>query len=89
MRCAGHGSRRSERTLQRRLKAEGHTFAALLDEVRETLAKRYLLEPSLATSEVAFLLGYSEPSAFHRAFKRWAGESPTEYRRRHAPSPAR
>jgi AraC-like DNA-binding protein len=73
----------SERTLQRRLKAEGHTFAELLDDVRAALARRYLTEPTLAASEVGFLLGYSEPSSFHRAFKRWAGESPIEFRRRY------
>ena len=72
----------SERTMQRRLKAEGTTFAALVDEVRTDLAKMYLADDKLAVFEVAFLLGYSEPSAFNRAFKRWLGTSPTEYRQR-------
>ncbi len=72
----------SERTLQRRLKDEGTTFAALVDEVRTDLAKMYLADDKLAVFEVAFLLGYSEPSAFNRAFKRWLGTSPSEYRQR-------
>jgi AraC-like DNA-binding protein len=70
----------SERTLQRRLKDEGTTFAALVDEVRTDLAKMYLADEKLAIYEVAFLLGYSEPSAFNRAFKRWLGKTPSEYR---------
>jgi AraC-like DNA-binding protein len=71
----------TERTLQRRLQDEGTTFAALLDEVRRDLGRMYLSDPKLAIFEVAFLLGYSEPSAFNRAFRRWTGESPSEFRR--------
>nr|AQQ75042.1 hypothetical protein [uncultured bacterium] len=71
----------SERTLQRRLQEEGTSFADLLDEVRRDLARMYLADPKLAVFEVAFLLGYSEPSAFNRAFKRWTGQSPSEFRR--------
>ena len=70
----------SERTLQRRLKDEGVTFAALVDEVRPDLARMYLADPKLAIFEVAFLLGYSEPSAFNRAFRRWTGTSPSDFR---------
>ncbi|HVK77274.1 MAG TPA: helix-turn-helix transcriptional regulator [Kofleriaceae bacterium] len=72
----------SERTLQRRLKDEGTTFAVLVDEVRTDLARMYLADDRLAVYEVAFLLGFSEPSAFNRAFKRWLGTSPREYRQR-------
>jgi AraC-like DNA-binding protein len=72
----------SERSLQRHLKAEGHTFAELLEGVRQELARSYLRDPALSVSEVAFLLGYSEPSSFHRAFKRWEGEGPSEFRTR-------
>lgn len=72
----------SERTLQRRLQDEGTTFAQLLDEVREGLARMYLPDSTLAVFEVAFLLGYSEPSAFNRAFRRWTGLSPSEFRRK-------
>jgi AraC-like DNA-binding protein len=74
----------SERTLQRRLSSEGGSFAALLDGVRQELAKRYLDDPNLAVSEVTFMLGYAEPSSFHRAFKRWTGKSPQEFRRQRA-----
>jgi AraC-like DNA-binding protein len=70
----------SERTLQRKLAAEGTTFDALVDRLREELARRYLTDERLAIAEVAFLLGYSEPSAFHRAFKRWTGTTPGELR---------
>ena len=71
----------SERTLQRRLQDEATTFAQLLDEVRQALARMYLGDAALAVFEVAFLLGYSEPSAFNRAFRRWTGASPSEFRR--------
>jgi len=71
----------SERTLQRRLQDEGVTFAVLLDDVRADLGRMYLADPKLAIFEVAFLLGYSEPSAFNRAFRRWTGTSPSDFRR--------
>jgi AraC-like DNA-binding protein len=71
----------SERTLQRRLQKENTTFAALVDEVRRELARAYLRDDRLAIFEVAFLLGFSEPSAFNRAFRRWTGKSPREHRR--------
>jgi len=71
----------SERTLQRRLQEEGTTFVELLEEVRFGLSRLYLDDPQLAVFEVAFLLGYSEPSAFNRAFRRWTGGSPSEFRR--------
>lgn len=72
----------SERTLQRRLREEGRSFADVLDGVRRELAVRYLADPQLAIYEVAFLLGYSDPSSFHRAFRRWTGEGPQEFRTR-------
>ena len=71
----------SERTLQRKLADEGASFDAILDDVRKELALRYLADRKLAIAEVAFLLGYSEPSPFHRAFKRWTGKTPSEARR--------
>jgi AraC-like DNA-binding protein len=71
----------SARTLRRRLQEEGTAFQDLLDETRCELARRYLLEERLAPGEVAFLLGFSEPSAFHRAFKRWTGQTPLTYRK--------
>lgn len=72
----------SERTLQRRLREEGTTYAAIVDECRRELALRHVADPSLPLAEVAFLLGYSETSAFHRAFRRWTGATPSEARRR-------
>jgi len=70
----------SVRTLARRLAEEDTSHKALLDELRSDLARRYLSDAGLAISEVAFLLGFSEPSAFHRAFKRWTGQTPRQFR---------
>jgi len=70
----------SERTLQRRLASEGSTFNGLLEEARRTIAFSYLSDRKLAAYEVSFLLGYAEPSTFFRAFKRWTGKTPQEYR---------
>lgn len=71
----------SERSLQRRLRDEGTGFAPLLDAVRHELALRWVGEGRLALGEVAYLLGFSEPSAFHRAFRRWTGTTPQAMRR--------
>jgi AraC-like DNA-binding protein len=71
----------SPRTLRRRLQEEGTTFQDILDETRCELAKRHLGDERIALGEVAFRLGFSEPSAFHRAFKRWTGQTPLAYRR--------
>jgi AraC-like DNA-binding protein len=68
--------RMSERSLQRRLESEGTRFAKLADEVRKELALRYIADRRLALGEVAYLLGFAEPSPFHRAFKRWTGMTP-------------
>ena len=70
----------SERTLQRRLQSEGTTFNALLEDSRRSIAFSYLADRKLAAYEVSFLLGYSEPATFFRAFKRWTGKTPQEYR---------
>ena len=70
----------SERTLRRRLDDEGTSFRELLDETRAELARGYLRNKDIALSEVAFLLGFSEASAFHRAFRRWCGQTPVQYR---------
>jgi AraC-like DNA-binding protein len=74
----------SPRTLQRRLKDEGVLFNDLLDAMRFRAAKSYLAQGDIAGSEVAFLLGFAEQSSFNHAFKRWAGQTPTEYRRQTA-----
>lgn len=66
----------SRQTLYRKLKAEGVTFAAVLDDLRRQLAAHYLDGRKVSVNETAYLLGFSEPSAFSRAFKRWTGASP-------------
>ena len=70
----------SSRKLQRQLKIAGTTFSALLNEVRQDLAQKYLRKEDTSMTEIAFLLGFSESSAFSRAFRRWMGVSPTAYR---------
>lgn len=69
----------SARTLQRRLSDEGTSLQSELDEVRRQQAL-YFLEGGTAIAELSWLLGYAEPSAFHRAFKRWTGTSPEAWR---------
>lgn len=69
-------------TLRRRLSAEGADFSSLLDQVRIHLAQRYLADPSHPISDIASLLGYSEQSAFNRAFKRWFQCTPAAYRQK-------
>jgi len=72
----------SERTLQRRLGDEGTSFQQLLDDTRRVLAEQYLAQPDLALLEIAYLLGFADPSNFFRAFKRWFAMTPGEYRAR-------
>jgi AraC-like DNA-binding protein len=72
----------SPRTLQRRLAEERTSYQALVREVREDLAREYLTESLLSISEIAFLLGFSDVSTFHRAFRRWTRQTPLAYRRR-------
>ena len=74
----------SVRTLARRLSDLGVSFAQILDELRHDLALRYLRDPNLSLSQIAFLLGYSELSAFSHAFRRWTKTTPGEWRTRHA-----
>jgi AraC-like DNA-binding protein len=75
----------SGRALQRQLKEEGTTFRAIIERVREQVAKRYLADTHLTATDVAMLLDYSDAASFHRAFKRWTGMAPGEYRRSLAP----
>jgi AraC-like DNA-binding protein len=71
----------SVRSLQRRLKEARTTFRTLLEAVRKDLAATYVRDPDIELGEVAFLLGFSDQSAFSRAFKRWTGCSPSEARK--------
>ena len=70
----------SPRTLQRRLARGNMSFQDLLEQTRQEAAERYLRNLSLSIAEVSYLLGYSEPSALHRAFKRWRGLTPQAFR---------
>ena len=72
----------SQRTLARSLSAEGSTFSEVLESLRRDLADRYLADRDLSISEVAWLLGYQEVSAFTHAFRRWTGRSPRYVRAR-------
>jgi AraC-like DNA-binding protein len=72
----------SVRSLQRRLSAAGTSYQEVLDSTRRDGASRYLDDRTLSIGEVAYLLGYSEPAAFHRAFRRWNGTTPQEFRLR-------
>ena len=66
----------SRQTLFRKLKAEGVTFEQVLDELRHQMALYYLNGKKASVNQTAYLLGFSEPAAFSRAFKRWTGSSP-------------
>ena len=68
------------RTLQRRLAAAGTSFAALVDRARRATAEHHLRDRALPIAEVSFLLGFADPSNFHRAFRRWTGTTPAAYR---------
>jgi AraC-like DNA-binding protein len=70
----------STRTLQRRLAGAGASFTEVSEGVRTELAKEYLSDRGVRISEVAFLLGFSEQSSFHRAFRRWTGVAPGRWR---------
>jgi len=72
----------SPRNLQRRLAAEGTSFKEILNEARVSLARSYIQEGRLPVTEIAFVLGFADISAFSRAFKRWTGMSPRDYARR-------
>ena len=72
----------SVRSLQLRLEEEGATFRGLLRQARETLALSYLKQKRCSITEIAYLVGFSEPSVFRRTFKQWTGMTPGEYRLR-------
>ena len=68
------------RTLQLHLKEEGTTYQLLLDEIRKDLALKHLREHHLSTTDIAYLLGFAEPSVFFRSFKKWTGQTPGAFR---------
>ena len=70
----------SERTLHRRLQEEGLAYRALVDQARRSTAEALLVLPDHTLAEVAFLTGFSDQSAFSRAFKRWSGQTPGAFR---------
>jgi AraC-like DNA-binding protein len=70
----------SVRTLQRKLKEEGSSFLEIIDELHKETSISYLKENRLSVSEIAYLLGYAEVGVFTRAFKRWTGSTPTEFK---------
>lgn len=69
------------RTLQRRLSEQGESFKGLLDKVRKELALTYIAQPFIDLAELAYLLGFSDQTAFQRAFKKWTGSTPGKYRK--------
>ena len=71
----------SRQTLFRKLKDEGTTFTGILEALRERVAKSYLDGRSVSVNEIAYLVGFSDPASFSRAFKRWTGQPPKEFRR--------
>jgi AraC-like DNA-binding protein len=71
----------SERALRRALLVETTTFHRLAAETYSTIARRLLSDATKSLKDVAYEMGFSDPTAFHRAFKRWSGESPGEYRK--------
>ncbi|WP_241492046.1 AraC-like transcriptional regulator QhpR [Pseudomonas sp. TTU2014-080ASC] len=79
----------SPRTLQRYLAEEGTSFQILLDETRQSMAERYLADSTLSLTHLAAMLGYSELSAFSRAFQRWYGMSPKQWRAKQFPGKSR
>lgn len=71
---------RSKSALQRRLRSEGTSFSELRDQTRQDLALAYMRQGRLSVGEIAFLVGFSDQSNFNRAFRRWTGLSPREWR---------
>lgn len=70
----------STRALQEKLKSEGTTFRKTVDQVKREIAEKSLQDPYVILADTAFLLGFSEQSAFNQAFRRWTGKTPREYR---------
>ena len=72
----------SDRNLQRALRSDGTSYVKVVDELRKDLALSHLSTPGTSAGQVGFLLGFSEPSAFHRAFRRWTGQGPGAFMKR-------
>ena len=70
----------SPRSLQRRLEAQAITYSDIVDEVRHEIARSLLASTGLDVAEVGATLGYRDPSSFSRAFMRWSGMSPRQFR---------
>jgi AraC-like DNA-binding protein len=75
----------SPRTLQRKLNEEGTSYHKLVEDVQRALSERYLKSSELTICEISYLVGFSQQSAFQRAFKRWKGITPKEFQRRNRP----
>ncbi|QNL51863.1 AraC family transcriptional regulator ligand-binding domain-containing protein [Olivibacter sp. SDN3] len=73
----------SVRTLQRKLKEEGVSYLQIVEEVRKSLAIHYIQNSTSSIKEISSILGYAEPSGFVRAFKKWTGKTPSEYRHKY------
>jgi AraC-like DNA-binding protein len=73
----------SSKTLERRLGQRGASFSALSDVIRQEFGKEYLKETDFRLDQIAYLIGYSEPAALVRAFKRWTGNTPMAFREQH------
>jgi AraC-like DNA-binding protein len=78
--CIARNLAMSERSIQLKLKEEGYTFRQLLEQIRKDIAISHLLGTEASTTDIAYLLGFSEPSVFSRTFKKWTGISPAAYR---------
>jgi AraC-like DNA-binding protein len=68
-------------TLRRRLKEENTSYQQIKDDIRQDAARYYLTKEELSIDEIALMMGFSEASSFHRAFKKWTGQTPAAYRR--------
>ena len=69
------------RTLQRQLREEKTSYQELLNAVKKEMAIKHLKSGQMSISEIAYILGFSEPSVFHRSFKKWTGYTPKSFRR--------